>query len=94
MHCWHQKVRVRPAKADDYYGDVYVDTDRAMEIYREWVEKTQPAAGPDGKRRPKWLKRPIAPPSDPDEDDAWYLDGPIGREQRWDPDEFGPQGED
>jgi len=94
VHCWHQKVRVQPAKADDYYGDVYVDTDRSMEIYREWVEKTRPADGPDGKRRPKWLKRPIAPPIDPGEDDAWYLDGPVGREQRWDLDEFGPQGED
>ena len=91
MHCWHQVVRVRPAEEDDYYGDVYVDTERSMEIYREWLEDTRPAGGPDGKRRPKWLKRPIAPPTDPGEDDAWYMDGPIGREKRWDPDEFGPQ---
>jgi anaerobic selenocysteine-containing dehydrogenase len=94
MHCWHQKVRVRPAGEDDYYGDVYVDTDEAMDIYREWVEKTRPAGGPEGKRRPKWLKRPIAPPTDPGEDDAWYLDGPVGREERWDPEEFGPGSED
>jgi anaerobic selenocysteine-containing dehydrogenase len=93
MHCWHQKVTVKPAEPDDYYGDVYVDTERSMEIYREWVEDTKPAGGPDGKRRPKWLKRPIAPPTEPGEDDAWYMDGPIGREQRWDGDEFGPQGE-
>jgi anaerobic selenocysteine-containing dehydrogenase len=93
MHCWHQKVTVKPAEPDDYYGDVYVDTDQAMEIYREWVEKTRPADGPDGKRRPKWLKRPIAPPTEPGEDDAWYMDGPVGREERWDPDEFGPQSE-
>ncbi|WP_458189041.1 molybdopterin-dependent oxidoreductase [Haladaptatus sp. NG-WS-4] len=86
MHCWHQKVRVRPAEADDYYGDVFVDTDRSMEIYREWVSKTNPAPGPDGLRRPKWLKRPIAPPTDPGEDDAWYVDGPVGRAERWDPD--------
>ncbi|MFB6160542.1 MAG: molybdopterin-dependent oxidoreductase [Haloferacaceae archaeon] len=85
MHCWHQKVTVTPAKEDDYYGDVYVDTDRSFEIYREWVEKTRPAPGPNNLRRPKWLKRPISPPTDPGEDDAWYLDGPVGRENRWDP---------
>jgi hypothetical protein len=94
MHCWHQKVTIRPAEADDYYGDVYVDTEQSMEIYREWVEDTKPAGGPDGKRRPKWLKRPIAPPTDPGEDDAWYMDGPVGRDERWDADEFGPQGGD
>jgi anaerobic selenocysteine-containing dehydrogenase len=85
MHCWHQKVTVRPAEADDYYGDIYVDTDRAFEIYREWLEKTKPAPGPDGLRRPKWLKRPVAPPVDPGDDDAWYVDGPVGRPERWDP---------
>jgi anaerobic selenocysteine-containing dehydrogenase len=93
MHCWHQTVTVRPAGPDDYYGDVYVDTDRSMEVYREWVEDTRPAGGPDGKRRPKWLKRPIAPPTEPGEDEAWYMDGPVGREERWDADEFGPDSE-
>ncbi|MFB6092560.1 MAG: molybdopterin dinucleotide binding domain-containing protein, partial [Haloquadratum sp.] len=86
MHAWHQKVTVTPAQEDDYYGDIYVDTEKSMEIYREWVEKTKPAPGPDGLRRPKWLKRPISPPTDPDEDDAWYVDGPVGRAERWDPD--------
>ncbi|NHN48083.1 molybdopterin-dependent oxidoreductase [Halostella sp. JP-L12] len=85
MHCWHQKVTVRPAESDDHYGDIYVDTDRSMEIYREWVEDAKPAPGPNGLRRPKWLKRPIAPPTATDEDDAWYVDGPIGRSERWDP---------
>ncbi|MFC4247215.1 molybdopterin-dependent oxidoreductase [Natribaculum luteum] len=84
MHCWHQKVTVRPAEDDDYYGDVYVDTDRSMEIYREWLEETKPAPGPNGLRRPKWLKRPISPPTSPGDDDAWYVDGPVGRPERWD----------
>ena len=26
MHCWHQKVRVRPAEPGDRYGDIFVDT--------------------------------------------------------------------
>ncbi|WP_254525582.1 molybdopterin-dependent oxidoreductase [Natrinema caseinilyticum] len=86
MHCWHQKVTVKPAGEDDYYGDIFVDTDKSMEIYREWLDDTNPAPGPDGLRRPKWLKRPIAPPTEPDEDDAWYVDGPVGRSERWDPD--------
>jgi anaerobic selenocysteine-containing dehydrogenase len=85
MHCWHQKVRVTPAKEGDHYGDVFVDTDRSMEVYREWLDETKPAPGPEGLRRPKWLKRPVAPPTDPGEDDAWYLDGPVGREERWEP---------
>lgn len=105
MHCWHQTVRVRPAGEDDHYGDVFVDTDRSMEIYREWLEKTRPAPGPDGLRRPKWLKRPIAPPRHHDEDtsegepsdredDAWYMNGPVGRQERWDTDEKAPEDED
>ena len=89
MHCWHQNVRVRPAEAEDRYGDVYVDTDRAFDVYREWLEKTEPAPGPNGLRRPKWLKRPVAPPTD-DTHDAWYVDGPIGRGERWDAEEREP----
>ncbi|MEF8815019.1 MAG: molybdopterin-dependent oxidoreductase [Halovenus sp.] len=84
MHCWHQQVTVTPAKEDDYYGDIYVDTDKSMEIYREWVEEANPAPGPNGLRRPKWLKRPIAPPTEDGQDDAWYVDGPVGRPERWD----------
>ncbi|MEF8788573.1 MAG: molybdopterin-dependent oxidoreductase [Haloarculaceae archaeon] len=94
MHCWHQKVTVRPAGGEDYYGDIYVDTDRAFEIYREWLDRTEPAPGPDGLRRPKWLKRPIAPPTDPGDDDAWYVDGPVGRHERWDPDSRSPVTDD
>jgi anaerobic selenocysteine-containing dehydrogenase len=92
MHCWHQQVRVRLALEDDHYGDIYVDTERSMEIYREWLDETDPAPGPDGLRRPKWLKRPVSPPTDGD-DDAWYVDGPVGRPERWDTDERSPRSE-
>jgi anaerobic selenocysteine-containing dehydrogenase len=85
MHCWHQRVTVRPALEDDHYGDVFVDTEKSMEIYREWLEKTDPAPGPNGLRRPKWLKRPVAPSTVAGDDDAWYVDGPVGRDERWDP---------
>ena len=61
MHCWHQRVRVEKAHEDDKYGDVYVDTDKSMEVYREWLEMTRPAPGPGGLRRPLWLARPLRP---------------------------------
>jgi hypothetical protein len=63
MHCWHQAVRVTRAAADDSYGDVSVDVDRAHEVYRRWLEITRPASrvSPDGTRRPYWLLRPLKP---------------------------------
>lgn len=85
MHCWHQAVTVRPAEESDFYGDVYVDTEKSMEIYREWLSETRSAPGPNGLRRPKWLKRPVAPPRKEEGSEAWYCDGPVGRATRWDP---------
>ncbi len=61
MHCWHQKVVVRPAEKDDRYGDILVDSGRADEVYREWLALTRPAPGPGGLRRPLWLNRPLHP---------------------------------
>lgn len=61
MHCWHQKVRVALADADDRYGDVFVDTTKSFEVYQAWLKKTRPAPGPDGLRRPFWMLRPLKP---------------------------------
>jgi anaerobic selenocysteine-containing dehydrogenase len=63
MHCWHQAVRVRPALPGDTRGDIVVDTARAREVYREWLDLTRPAGSvsPDGTRRPSWLMRPVKP---------------------------------
>ena len=67
MQCWHQRVRVTPARAGDAYGDVVVDTDAAREAYLDWLSKTRPAgtadpAGRDhGLRRPLWYARPLKP---------------------------------
>ncbi len=63
-HCWHQKaISVRKAVAGGEYGEVYVDMDKSMAIYREWVAKTRPAAkySPDETYRPYWLNRPLRP---------------------------------
>ena len=32
QHCWHQKVRVTKPGAEDKYGDIFVDTDKAHEV--------------------------------------------------------------
>jgi hypothetical protein len=69
MHCWHQKVRLERALADDRYGDVQVDTKKSFEVYRRWMELTRPAPGPNNLRRPLWLNRPLRPA-----DETFYLD--------------------
>ena len=69
MHCWHQKVTAAPAGLEDQYGDVVVDTNRSMEVYRKWLELTRPAPGPDNLRRPLWMKRPLRPV-----EDKFYMD--------------------
>ena len=63
-HCWLQKaVNVRKAQPGEKYGDVWVDTQKSMQVYREWVALTRSAVdvSPDGTRRPYWLKRPLKP---------------------------------
>jgi anaerobic selenocysteine-containing dehydrogenase len=61
MHCWHQRVVVEPARAEDRYGDVFVDTGRSREVYAEWLARARPGPGPGGLRRPPWLNRPLRP---------------------------------
>jgi hypothetical protein len=63
VHCWLQIVAVHKAKEDEMAGDVYVDTNKSMEKYREWLVMTRPADkfSPDGTRRPYWLARPLKP---------------------------------
>ena len=60
-HAWHQKVRVRPAVAEDREGDIVVDTGRSREIYREWLALARPAPGP-GRAPPSGVAPPPAPP--------------------------------
>jgi anaerobic selenocysteine-containing dehydrogenase len=69
QHCWHQKVRVSRPGPDEKYGDISVDTNRAHEVYRQWLAMTRPAPGPGGLRRPLWLPRAFKP--DPS---TYYLD--------------------
>lgn len=72
MHCWHQKaVNVTKAGPNDRHGDIRVDTNKSMQIYRDWLRQTRPAPGPNGLRRPLWFKRPLKP-----ETGLFYLDDP------------------
>src|SRR5919109_1293436 len=61
QHCWHQKVTVTKAGADDRYGDIVVDTEKSFEVYRQWLALARPAPGPDNLRRPLWLPRAFKP---------------------------------
>ncbi len=62
MHCWHQKVTVEAAHAEDRYGDVSVDTRKAYQVYKDWLAMTRPQLDrSDGLRRPLWMIRPYRP---------------------------------
>ncbi len=61
MHCWHQRVRLENVGPNDKYGDIYVDTNKSMENFYEWLKMTRPAPGPNGERRPLWFARPFRP---------------------------------
>jgi anaerobic selenocysteine-containing dehydrogenase len=77
MHCWHQKCSVELAHADDQYGDVFVDTAKSHEVYKQWLAKTRPAPGPSGLRRPLWMNRPLRPAAE-----AFYISGVAGQSSR------------
>ncbi len=63
MHCWHQRVRIEKPEVGEKYGDIFVDTNKSHEVYKEWLAMTRPAPGPDGLRRPLWFKRAFKPDS-------------------------------
>ncbi len=64
MHAWHQRVRLTAANEGDRYGDIFVDTKKAHEIYKEWLAMTKPGPGPGNLRRPMWINRPVKPTRD------------------------------
>ena len=61
MHCWHQKVSISVPKDGEKYGDIFVDTNKSHEVYKEWLKLTRPGPGPDGLRRPLWFARTLRP---------------------------------
>jgi len=73
MHTWHQRVRIEKPGPDENYGDIFVDTDKSHEIFKEWLAMTRPAPGPDGLRRPLWFKRAFRP-----DESTYFLDKEKG----------------
>jgi anaerobic selenocysteine-containing dehydrogenase len=61
QHCWHQKVTVTKPAPGERYGDIFVDTRKSFEMYRQWLALARPAPGPGGLRRPLWLPRAFKP---------------------------------
>jgi anaerobic selenocysteine-containing dehydrogenase len=61
QHCWHQKVAVSRPGPDERYGDIFVDTAKSFEVYRQWLALARPAPGPGNLRRPLWLPRAFKP---------------------------------
>jgi anaerobic selenocysteine-containing dehydrogenase len=68
QHCWHQKVRVESPGPEDRYGDIFVDTTKAHEVYKRWLAMTRAAPGPGNMRRPLWLPRAYRPATE-----AYYI---------------------
>src|SRR5262249_7633120 len=60
-HCWHQKVVLEKAHSTDQYGDVFVNTAKSHQVYKDWLALARPATHPSGLRRPIWLLRPYKP---------------------------------
>ncbi len=61
MHCWHQRVTVERAHAGDKYGDVEVDTQKSMAVYREWLALARLGPRPGNLRRPLHFARAVKP---------------------------------
>ena len=61
-HAWHQKVAIELASKDDQIGDIYVNYENNMNVYKAWRDElTRPLQTGDKLRRPKHIKRPAVP---------------------------------
>ncbi|MBV9102712.1 MAG: hypothetical protein JO060_03925 [Candidatus Eremiobacteraeota bacterium] len=51
------------ADANDAYGDVVVDSEKARLVFEKWLALARAASrhSPDGTRRPRWMLRPLKP---------------------------------
>ncbi|MDH5750969.1 MAG: molybdopterin-dependent oxidoreductase [Deltaproteobacteria bacterium] len=61
MHAWHQRVRLELPGPENYYGEIFVDSKKSQEVFREWLDMTRPPKRKDGLRRPLWFHRPLRP---------------------------------
>ena len=64
-HAWHQKVAIELAGKNDTIGDIYVNYENNMKVYKAWRDDlTRPLNSSDTLRRPQHIKRPAVPLSD------------------------------
>ncbi len=65
MHCWHQKVILSKAQPGDKIGDISVNYENNLNVYRAWRDElTRPLNATNKWRRPQWIKRPWVPLSE------------------------------
>ncbi len=76
MHCWHQVVTLERAHADDQYADVFVDTNKSMDVYREWLALARGLPAGGNLRRPLHFARAVRPA-----DAAYRLDAHAPKPQ-------------
>jgi anaerobic selenocysteine-containing dehydrogenase len=64
-HCWLQKVRLSKPAPGEKYGDVFVDTNKSFQYFKQWNQWAKDReTHPDGLRRPLWMNRTLAPQKD------------------------------
>lgn len=61
-HCWLQKVTLSKPNNDEYYGDVFVDTNKSFAHFKKWNQwALNREVHPKNLRRPLWMGRPLTP---------------------------------
>jgi len=61
-HCWLQKVTLSKPNDDEYYGDVFVDTNKSFTHFKKWNQwALDREVHPKNLRRPLWMGRPLTP---------------------------------
>ncbi|MFY9141543.1 molybdopterin-dependent oxidoreductase [Sulfuricurvum sp.] len=59
MHCWHQKVILEPIQAGDKIGDIYVNYENNLGVYKAWRDQLTRGLDENSTiRRPRHIKRP------------------------------------
>lgn len=69
IHCWRQRVKIEKPKEGGKNENIFVDTNKSHEIYKEWMAMTRPAPGHNRERRTLWFVRAFRP-----DEPTFYID--------------------